>query len=787
MKSVGKSDFGELIKYITDKQNKNERVGYVYATNCQTDKHQVAITEVLNTQAQNTRATSDKTYHLIVSFRAGEQPDDATLRVIEARICEGLDFGEHQRVSAVHHDTDNLHIHIAINKIHPTRYTIHDPYNDHKTLGQLCEKLEREFGLQVDNHRAQKCGAENRAGDMERHAGVQSLLGWIKRECADEIKGAQSWTELHAVMQSNGLMLQERGNGLVITDGAGVGVKASSVARELSKVKLEQRFGAFEALPTRAASVAAAQAQRNQSTPVAKIGSKPPPRSQNRLHNLSQLEPMQINSGRRYEQKPMRSRVNTVELYAKYKNEQQTSNASRTLEWSKAIDRKNRHIEAAKRSGRLKRAAIKVIKGPGLGKKIMYAATSETLKNEIQKINKQYLAERQAIYDKYQRLAWADWLRVTATDGDREALGALRARDAAKGLKGNTVAGNGGLLAPQNLPQQDSITKQGTIIYRFGSTAVRDDGDKLTVSRNTNLNGLQAALRFAIKRYGDQINVSGTESFKEQIVQAAVAAKLTIIFADATLERRRQELLQSVTTKETGNEHNRARPAAQPGARTDTKQPRADRGRADSSSNGRAGLAAADINAIGAGRAGGRQFWPVRGEPVPGGGLPGKPDIGRVGRKPPPQSTNCLRGLSELGVVQLASGSQVLLPRDVSGYVEQQGAKSDHGLRWDVSGTARVTGGPGAADKYIAERMAMQVIILDIPNHIRYDKGHEGPAAYAGTRWVEGQALALLKRGEEVLVMPVDDATARRLKRVAVGDVVTITLSGSVKTKGRSR
>jgi hypothetical protein len=47
----------------------------------------------------------------------------------------------------VHHDTDNLHIHIAINKIHLSRYTIHDPYNDHKTLGQVCDPLEREYGL----------------------------------------------------------------------------------------------------------------------------------------------------------------------------------------------------------------------------------------------------------------------------------------------------------------------------------------------------------------------------------------------------------------------------------------------------------------------------------------------------------------------------------------------------------------------------------------------------------------------------------------------------------------
>jgi hypothetical protein len=220
IKSLKKADFAALVKYIIDEQNKNERVGKVTVTNCEFERPDAAIIEVLNTQAQNTRATSDKTYHLIVSFRPGEQPDAAALTAIEARICDGLGYGEHQRVSAVHHDTDNLHIHIAINKIHPTRYTMHVPYYDHTTLGQLCEKLEREFGLEQDNHQARKCGAENRAADMEHRAGVESLLGWIQRECIEEIAGAQSWTALHRVMRSNGLDLHERGNGLVITAGA---------------------------------------------------------------------------------------------------------------------------------------------------------------------------------------------------------------------------------------------------------------------------------------------------------------------------------------------------------------------------------------------------------------------------------------------------------------------------------------------------------------------------------------------------------------------------------------
>ncbi|KAG0730704.1 hypothetical protein G6F23_016031 [Rhizopus arrhizus] len=76
---------------------------------------------------------------------------------------------------------------------------MHEPYYPHLALADLCTALEREYGLEPDNHQSQQRGAASRAADMERHAGVESLVGWIKRECLEEIKAAQSWTELHQV------------------------------------------------------------------------------------------------------------------------------------------------------------------------------------------------------------------------------------------------------------------------------------------------------------------------------------------------------------------------------------------------------------------------------------------------------------------------------------------------------------------------------------------------------------------------------------------------------------
>ena len=88
-------------------------------------------------------------------------------------------------------------------------------------------------------------------------------------------------------------------------------------------------------------------------------------------------------------------------------------------------------------------------------------------------------------------------------------------------------------------------------------------------------------------------------------------------------------------------------------------------------------------------------------------------------------------------------------------------------------------------DKYIAEREQKRLSGLDIPKHCRYFYS-EDPLTYAGTRNVDGQMLTLLKRGNTIMVLPIDQPTARRLKRLAVGDAVTVT-KGKIKTKGRSR
>lgn len=783
MREQKRSDYAELVSYLLDPHTKNERVGQIRVTNCQSTDPMVAAIEVLNTQSLNQRATGDKTYHLILSFRAGEEPDATTLKALEERVCGALGYADHQRVSVVHHDTDNLHVHLAINKIHPARHTMHTPFNDHITLGKVCQRLEREYGLQRDNHVASKRPGENEASDMEHHAGIESLVGWIKRECWVDLQRATSWAALHAVLNAHDLTLKLKSNGFVIQSGDGTTIKASSLAREFSKAALEKRLGVFEP-DTSISPDSAAPQERPAEPPAAK----------------------------RYERKPVDFGVDTQALYEHYKAEREQYVHDKQRDWSAARERKDLLIEGAKRSAKLKRNVIKLAPVGRFTKMLLYAAVSRTLVSTIGQAHQQYKAERRHLQQKYRRLTWADWLQAQAQRGNEQALHTLRSRKGAGSSGKNTLSGRH--RDAQQMAGADSITKHGTVIICAGTTVLRDDGAKLTVSRIGDPEGLRTALKVAAGRYGKCLRVDGSAEFREQIVRAAVASGLDITFDDTALEARRTALIRATANKEKEHEHQKHLK----------------------------------------GRPSGRSVPPVRTASDRGATGGAKPDVGGIGQRPPPQSKNRLRSLSQLGMVRIPGGGEVLLPGDVPGHVEQQGPAADHGLRRHVpraggladaqgttararSKTDRKAGRNGPAKppplravqlqlqldevaagsslrasptapppstpmaptiakheisaisapaKYVFEREQRRLTISDIPKHLVYD-GFLGEVRFAGLRTLDGQHLALLDRAGEIHVTAIDEATQRRLCRIARGDQVVVGKNGTIRRKGRSR
>lgn len=162
--------------YILDNGStttQGEKVSSYRVTNCGTDDPGEATAAIQRTQARNTRSKTDKTYHLVYSFPPGETPPLDVLHAIEDELCAAIGYADHQRISAVHIDTDHLHVHVAINKVHPTGLQNIEPYFDKQRLMEACERLEIQYGLQRTNHGLTEGKHHDRSDRIRLHPGQQ--------------------------------------------------------------------------------------------------------------------------------------------------------------------------------------------------------------------------------------------------------------------------------------------------------------------------------------------------------------------------------------------------------------------------------------------------------------------------------------------------------------------------------------------------------------------------------------------------------------------------------------
>jgi hypothetical protein len=509
----GPGSFAGLVRYLTKSQGRSERVGQIRLSQMVSADVEGALLEVQNVQARNQRV-EDKTYHLILSFReASLEPQ--RLEAIEDRTCAALGFAEHQRLSVVHGDTDHLHVHIAINRIHPTTGRGHSPAFSKLTLDRLCVELETELQLEPDRHRARErdpraqvpdapteaVRAEHvqaagprlpRVHDMEAVSGIESLGGWIQRTCAAELRSCDSWARLHEVAGHHGLSVRLRGAGLAFVDASGLGVRASNVDRSLSKGALERRLGPFKA--------------------------GPPPEAAVVRYARRPTDPATRNLHARYV--ATRSRVEQ----AKRQQLDALGEAQQRLRASQA------------RASRQRWALVRLMAVNPLAAKVWAAGARLADRRAGQHRLSNWKKSRARVFAIHPRPGWLDWLREQALRGDVEAIAALRRR-----------AGPRHKLPGIEVRELASVqaAARGAVLYKAAGGCVLDEGKRLTM-RGANLEVAEKLLEFAVARCGPRLGVAGDVHFKAMLVVASVSSGLEVQFADPMLEARRLELCKEV-------------------------------------------------------------------------------------------------------------------------------------------------------------------------------------------------------------------------------------------------
>ncbi|WP_420560557.1 TraI/MobA(P) family conjugative relaxase [Tepidicaulis sp.] len=254
-------NFTALGKYIAAAQEEGEKLDQFWIVGCDAGEElgdlDVALAEI-EAVRKHKPETKNKTYHLLVSFRPGDQEKLSTeaLKDIEAEFAGALGLSDHQRVAGTHINTDNFHMHVAYNLVNPQTLKMAYPRHDFKALAKTARSLEQKYGLAIDpgmtdGLERKKEGLSLQAQDYERHTWQQSFQRYMlesKAEILEEIEKAPDWQALHESLAHHGVSLRKRANGLVFVEAreGKQAMKASAFDRSTSKPALEKRLGPFE-------------------------------------------------------------------------------------------------------------------------------------------------------------------------------------------------------------------------------------------------------------------------------------------------------------------------------------------------------------------------------------------------------------------------------------------------------------------------------------------------------------------------------------------------------------
>lgn len=222
--------------------------------------------------AKENPRVEDPVFHYILSWPSHERPEVKDMLDAARDSIAALGMAEHQYIIAIHANTDNLHAHIELNRIHPKTHKAKHIEWARKTLHLAARKAELKYGwshdkglyevqvvngqkviLERENPKKQK--AEGRANLFETWNGEQSFETWCRESPTHGLKKFlptfSNWQDLHSFLAAYGIEIIDSGGGgmqvrTLTEDGEKpVIVSASKAFRFLKRKDLEGRFGPF--------------------------------------------------------------------------------------------------------------------------------------------------------------------------------------------------------------------------------------------------------------------------------------------------------------------------------------------------------------------------------------------------------------------------------------------------------------------------------------------------------------------------------------------------------------
>ena len=582
------------------------------------------------------RFNGNPVYHVAINWQEGEHPTPQQAEHACRHVMKELGYGDHQAAWAIHRDTDNDHVHLIINRVHPEKLNaISPPFKkDYFILDRCMRELEIEFGHQRANgpfitldsaagpQIVRMSRAERRergllqeeasprltrgAAAAEHRLGAESFQTWVAEAPARDLRKAldrpgATWADVHAALATHGVAMQAKGSGLIVItqlqDGRILAAKASQLGRWASKAELEKRLGPFvpaqvpSNLPQHyAAHVEATRRHPKTSEPSRGVMANPAETSGSPIRSRDP----DTRAVRRAERAQARAA-----LADRFKTEQDSIRQNKPRQRAALREQHQRErsaLHAEQRKGRSQAYAAARTAGQPIT--VAQSLWAWQAAQALEALQKRQAEERKALSAKLPRAeVWRKWLEREADKADEAAQAALRgiryheqraSQRQRDGIEGEELDPLRKLVLAGLDAQIDQRRQQVRYRNVQGREVFIDTGPRIEV-HDKSASTLEAALRVAAQKYGGQVEITGSAAFREQAARQAVWLGIRVADADlqAIVRDEQQRERKSRAGLSTATVEKQAKEPAKslnPQTPTEVPTPQADR-RADKSTS----------------------------------------------------------------------------------------------------------------------------------------------------------------------------------------------------------
>lgn len=459
--------------------------------------------------AMASRRCEEPVFHYILSWQEDENPDPDIIFSCVADTQKALGLEGNQYVAAIHRDTDNVHVHIATNRVYPRTFKAATLSFSKERLQRCCRQLELKHGFRHDNgswkvdEKGYVVRAKKRmkalpegAARLEHFADTESLTTYARQHCFEQIDRLLSgphfsWGAAHEILCAAGLCLDRKGEGLAIYslyDTAQTPIRASRLHPDLT-LKQEATAGAFQSPDWY-------------------------PDSHNRYRNTLHVR----DQGARAERREARANAR-LELRARYERYRR--------DWKKpdldvagrfraiAAEARDRKAEVRRRGRtadpQIRRLAYNIIAFEKMQKE---AALRLQLREERATLH---------VAGKLRPMTYRGWVEQEAVKGDVAAISQLRGwhyRSKRKGFPTNSIvycapADDVGIMEAPEF--EATVRRDGVVVYgRNGWAEVADYGDRLEVVTPKEIPSMWFAVGAASLKSGEHASFSNDPDFRTQ-------------------------------------------------------------------------------------------------------------------------------------------------------------------------------------------------------------------------------------------------------------------------------